>query len=630
MLAFLLTWFYGGVFETFWNGQTPGKRLMRIRVLSIDGQRDQRACRRCCATCCGRSTASQCRFYLLGLVAATMNDRFQRLGDLACGTMVVVEERQWYGDVVRVDDPAAIRLAAELPPGFLPSRSLARALATYVGRRKTSRRRPPSQIARHLGVPLWPHVRPAAGDRLPTGCFCACTTARSSPTGGDERAARPCSRSNRRAAIRLPWPLERSIHPCEAKRLREAVQAAPADPRRLTCRLRERSATESPPTRGCPSTDFGHVGMKVSDLVESRRENWRELERLCMMLEGRIRGRRSPETIARFAALYRAACADLALADAYQLPRGTVTYLHQLVGRAHNQLYRSRMFNVVDLGPAAAGRRAAAAVSRTTPCGWRSASSGACSCCRACWPTRGRSSPSGMIGKEMMTQMEEMYSEPIEGRTSGMDGRHVRVLHRSTIPGIGLRCFALGLVFGVGGLLTTIHNAALLGGVFGHMATTPQSDNFFHFVTAHGPYELTAIVLSAAAGMRLGFSLVDTHGLDADGLAAPRGGRGHAHHVRRDHHVPAGGDDRGVPLALGRPLLPSRPAWPSSRPATLVFYFVILGYPREEPSCNWITPESRSANARSSTSWTWRCGWSARRPGRWRRRWPWASCRCSS
>ena len=44
--------------------------------------------------------------------------------------------------------------------------------------------------------------------------------------------------------------------------------------------------------------------------------------------------------VLRFSALYRAACADLALADAYQLPPATIEYLHQLVGRAHNQLYR--------------------------------------------------------------------------------------------------------------------------------------------------------------------------------------------------------------------------------------------------------------------------------------------------
>ena len=35
---FLLEWFYGGLFETYMNGQTPGKRVMGIRVLTVDGQ----------------------------------------------------------------------------------------------------------------------------------------------------------------------------------------------------------------------------------------------------------------------------------------------------------------------------------------------------------------------------------------------------------------------------------------------------------------------------------------------------------------------------------------------------------------------------------------------------------------
>ena len=62
-------------------------------------------------------------------------------------------------------------------------------------------------------------------------------------------------------------------------------------------------------------------------------------------MEGRSRRRLGGAGTARFAALYRAACADLALADAYQLPANTVGYLHQLVARAHNQLYRSRRFD---------------------------------------------------------------------------------------------------------------------------------------------------------------------------------------------------------------------------------------------------------------------------------------------
>ena len=91
--------------------------------------------------------------------------------------------------------------------------------------------------------------------------------------------------------------------------------------------------------------------MNVAKLLEKRRVQWSELERLCDAME--VRGRtdksgfkhhQGAQGIARFSTLYRAACADLALADTYQLPPGTVTYLHRLVARAHNQLYRADKF----------------------------------------------------------------------------------------------------------------------------------------------------------------------------------------------------------------------------------------------------------------------------------------------
>ena len=201
--------------------------------------------------------------------------------------------------------------------------------------------------------------------------------------------------------------------------------------------------------------------MKVSDLLESRRENWRELERLCMALEGRVRGRQSPETVARFASLYRAACADLALADAYQLPRGTVS-LPAPTGRPRPQPALSQPdVQRVDLGPATAGRRAPAAVPRQ-----RLAAgvcifwgvfilSGMLSYARPEYAER-------VVTKEMMAQMEEMYAEPVEGRTSGM-GAMMFGFYTFNNPGIGLRCFAMGLLFGVGGLFILIDNAATFG-----------------------------------------------------------------------------------------------------------------------------------------------------------------------
>ena len=153
----LVIWFYGGLFETFWNGQTPGKRVMRLRVVSIEGQpitamqAVTRNVLRFVDALPGQLPFALCQ---VGLFATASNDRFQRLGDLACGTMVVVEEGSRMYGVQRVKEPEAIRLAGLIPVNFEPSRSLARALSVYVERRNRFAFGRRAEIARHLGEPL--------------------------------------------------------------------------------------------------------------------------------------------------------------------------------------------------------------------------------------------------------------------------------------------------------------------------------------------------------------------------------------------------------------------------------------------------------------------------------------------
>jgi uncharacterized membrane protein SpoIIM required for sporulation len=65
---------------------------------------------------------------------------------------------------------------------------------------------------------------------------------------------------------------------------------------------------------------------------------------------------------------------------------------------------------------------------------------------------------------------------------------------------------------GLGSLYQLFWNALQIGAVFGHMATRPHATNFFEFVTAHSSFELTAICVSGAAGLRMGWGLIDTQG----------------------------------------------------------------------------------------------------------------------
>lgn len=251
--------------------------------------------------------------------------------------------------------------------------------------------------------------------------------------------------------------------------------------------------------------------MKVSQLLERRQAGWAELETMCRDLEmGRAR-RLGATGVLRFANAYRSACADLALADAYQLPPHTVQYLHDLVGRAHNQLYRSKLFRW-----RAWGRELFHEVPRRLLFD------------RTLWLAfvifwgiffaafalgySSRTFCEEVVGAEALDSLEQSFSKPIQGRdpnaSSLMGGFYV--IHNA---GIGLRCFAGGLLLGIGGLFITVSNALQLGAMFGYMFAVDSRDNFVTFVTAHGPFELTAIVFSAAAGMRLGFSVVSTGGL---------------------------------------------------------------------------------------------------------------------
>ncbi len=160
IIYFLLNWFYGGMFETYWNGQTIGKRAMRIRVLSDNGQPInglQAVARnffRLADSVPIIFTLFPIPTYQVGLLIMSCNHRFQRLGDWATGTMVVIEEPQRLYGVARVDEPEAIRLASYLPTDFQVSRSLGRALNAYVQRRRSFPWKRRLEIAMHLAEPL--------------------------------------------------------------------------------------------------------------------------------------------------------------------------------------------------------------------------------------------------------------------------------------------------------------------------------------------------------------------------------------------------------------------------------------------------------------------------------------------
>jgi uncharacterized RDD family membrane protein YckC len=88
-INFAVAWGYFALFEAYWHGQTPGKRVMKIRVIKDSGR--QITLFEALARNLLRVVDYLPGFYLVGLITMLCNKRSQRLGDLVAGTIVVHE-----------------------------------------------------------------------------------------------------------------------------------------------------------------------------------------------------------------------------------------------------------------------------------------------------------------------------------------------------------------------------------------------------------------------------------------------------------------------------------------------------------------------------------------------------------
>jgi len=91
IIGFILNWFYFVIFELVWNGQTPGKRIMGIRVTGSDGSP---------VTAKASFLRNLLRFadsffglYLIGFICMIFSPGFRRIGDWAGDTLVIYTSR---------------------------------------------------------------------------------------------------------------------------------------------------------------------------------------------------------------------------------------------------------------------------------------------------------------------------------------------------------------------------------------------------------------------------------------------------------------------------------------------------------------------------------------------------------
>ncbi|MBR6026290.1 MAG: RDD family protein [Neisseriaceae bacterium] len=110
IFVFIIYWLYPVLFETFWKGQTPGKKLLRLRVVQDNGSP---------ITFSASLIRNLLRVvdvlpfsYAGGMVCMFLNPQFKRCGDIVSGSMVVYVVQSQY----KVDRRILANVTAINPP----------------------------------------------------------------------------------------------------------------------------------------------------------------------------------------------------------------------------------------------------------------------------------------------------------------------------------------------------------------------------------------------------------------------------------------------------------------------------------------------------------------------------------
>jgi len=238
-----------------------------------------------------------------------------------------------------------------------------------------------------------------------------------------------------------------------------------------------------------------------------RQKDWARFEALIHQVDKGGWKKLSGLEASEFSRLFREVCHDLSIVRTRNWGAGLTDYLNELVTQGHNTFYKSPptrshdFLMFVSRGFPQVFRRnigffIAAALLFFLPFGitWIVVQN------QPELATRILSAP-------QLDMMEEMYEEnDFEGYgtdRAAMGGFYIR-----NNVGIALRCFALGVLLGVGSVYVLLANGIALGAMSGYVVGMGHGQNFISFIVSHGSFELTAIAVAGGAGLMLGDAIV--------------------------------------------------------------------------------------------------------------------------
>lgn len=244
--------------------------------------------------------------------------------------------------------------------------------------------------------------------------------------------------------------------------------------------------------------------MNLDRFVHERSPAWAELEELVRASKRRPE-RLGPDGARRLAASYRASAADLALARRRFAGDPVVARLEDLVGRARHVVYAAsgrraslRRFYGRDYWRLVAEKPRALLVAFALLFGP--------AVLAAVWARHDPGAAAGVVPPGFRPATDPGH--PWQDLSPGDQAAFTTELFTNNIQ-VTLAAFAGGITFGILTAVALIYNGVLLGVIAGLMTGAGNTVGFIDLVTAHGVLELSCILVGGAAGLRLGWALVD-------------------------------------------------------------------------------------------------------------------------
>jgi uncharacterized membrane protein SpoIIM required for sporulation len=244
--------------------------------------------------------------------------------------------------------------------------------------------------------------------------------------------------------------------------------------------------------------------VKVERFVSDRRAAWARLEALVREAGGRPE-RLGPDGVRELGTRYRAAAADLALARR-RFPSDPVTArLERLVAVGRQAVYGSRRSRPNLIAFFGRGywqrvreRPVALAVAATLLFG--------AAALAALWGATDPGAAAGVVPGDFIDAAQPPQGN--RGLSTADSAAFSSSIFTNNIQ-VTLIAFAGGITAGVATALSLAFNGLILGAVLGLSIDAGTTGQVLRLIVAHGVLELSCIVVGAAAGLRMGWALVD-------------------------------------------------------------------------------------------------------------------------